>query len=152
MSITEAVRGILHNQVLLAALGAWFLAQVLKVPIELARTGQLNWSLLTGTGGMPSSHSALVCGLATAVGIKDGFNSAPFAFAFILAMIVSYDAAGIRRAAGKHANILNQLLDELASGHPLRDEELKEILGHSPVEVLGGAIFGIVVSWALMKV
>ncbi|MBI3764721.1 MAG: divergent PAP2 family protein [Chloroflexi bacterium] len=152
MFITEAIRGILHNQILLAAVGAWFLAQVLKVPIELARTGQANWSLLVGTGGMPSSHSALVCGLATATGIKEGFTSAPFAVALILATIVSYDAAGIRRAAGKQANVLNQLIDELASGHPLRDEELKEILGHSPVEVLGGAIFGIVVSWALMKV
>ncbi|MBI3361585.1 MAG: divergent PAP2 family protein, partial [Chloroflexi bacterium] len=91
-------------------------------------------------------------GLATATGIKEGFTSAPFAVALILATIVSYDAAGIRRAAGKQANVLNQLIDELASGHPLRDEELKEILGHSPVEVLGGAIFGIVVSWALMKV
>lgn len=151
MIISEAVREVLRNQVLLAALGAWALAQALKLPIELARTGQMNWALLTGTGGMPSSHSALVFGLATALGIHSGFNSPQFAVAAIVAMVVSYDAAGIRRAAGKQANVLNQLIDELAHGHPLRQEQLKEILGHTPVEVLGGAIFGIVVGWALMK-
>ena len=141
-------RTIFDNRVLMAALGAWSLAQILKLPIELARTGRMNWALLVSTGGMPSSHAALVCALATATGMQEGFDSPLFALTAILAMVVSWDAAGIRRAAGKQANIINQLIDELAHGHPLRQEQLKELLGHSPVEVLGGVIFGIVVAWA----
>ena len=152
MIITEAVRGVLRNPALLAAAGAWFLAQVLKVPIEYARTGRTNWALLTSAGGMPSSHAALVWALATGVGIQNGFDTAVFALTLVVALVVSYDAAGIRRAAGRHANVINQLIDELAHGHPLREEQLKEILGHSPVEVLAGALFGIVVGWALSRV
>jgi acid phosphatase family membrane protein YuiD len=151
MIITEAVRGMLRNPALLAAAGAWFLAQVLKVPIEYARTGRTNWALLTSAGGMPSSHAALVWALATGAGIHEGFDTAVFALTLVLALVVSYDAAGIRRAAGRHANVINQLIDELAHGHPLREEQLKEILGHSPVEVLAGALFGVIVGWALLR-
>ncbi len=151
MLLTEAFRAMLRNLALLAAAGAWFLAQVLKVPIEYARTGRTNWALLTSAGGMPSSHSALVWALATGVGLQDGFGSGVFAVALVLALVVSYDAAGIRRAAGQHANVINQLIDELAHGHPLREEQLKEILGHSPVEVLAGAVFGVVLGWVFLR-
>lgn len=149
--MADALRGLLRNPVLLAAAGAWFLAQVIKVPIERARTGKTNWALLTSTGGMPSSHAALVWSLTTAIGLQEGFSSAVFAISIVMAMIVSYDAAGIRRAAGRHAKMINRMVDELAHGHPLREEQLKEILGHSPFEVFWGALFGILVGWALMS-
>jgi acid phosphatase family membrane protein YuiD len=149
--LLDALRGALRNPALLAAAGAWFLAQLLKVPIDYARTGRTNWALLTSAGGMPSSHAALVWALAAGVGLQDGFGSAAFAVALVVALVVSYDAAGIRRAAGQHANVINQLIDELAHGHPLREEQLKEILGHSPVEVLAGALFGMIVGWAIVR-
>ena len=152
MIVTDAMRGVLRNPVLLATFGAWLLAQIVKVPIERARTGHTNWALLTSAGGMPSSHAALVWGLATAVGITQGFQSALFATVVVLALVVSYDAAGIRRAAGRHANVINRMIEELAHGHPLREEQLKEILGHSPLEVLAGALFGMVVAWAIVRV
>ena len=150
MTFSQVLAGLAHNRVLWSAGGAWLLAQIIKVPIDRARTGHTNWSLLISTGGMPSSHSTLVCALATAVGIQDGFDSAAFALAVILAAVVSYDAAGIRRAAGRHANVINQLIEELSHGHPLRDEQMKEILGHSPGEVLGGAFFGVITGGLLM--
>jgi uncharacterized protein len=152
MIFVDVVRGILRNQVLLATAGAWFLAQLLKVPIDYARTGKTNWALLSSAGGMPSSHSALVWSLATGIGLTEGFTSPIFALTVVVALVISYDAAGIRRAAGQHANVINQLVDELAHGHPLHEEQLKEILGHSPVEVLVGALFGIVVGWALVRI
>lgn len=150
--IGRAFEQILENQVLWAALGTWFLAQVIKVPIDLARTRDVKWSLLFSPGGMPSSHAALVSSLATGVGMRNGYDSPLFAVAVALAMVVIYDAAGVRRAAGKQASILNVLIDELAQGHPLREEQLKEILGHSPVEVAVGIAFGVVVGWALMRI
>jgi acid phosphatase family membrane protein YuiD len=152
MIVPDALRGMLRNPVLLATFGAWLLAQIVKVPIDRARTGRTNWALLTSAGGMPSSHAALVWSLATATGIQEGFSSAVFAVTVVLALVVSYDAAGIRRAAGQHANVINRMIDELAHGHPLREEQLKEILGHSPVEVLAGALFGVFVGWAVMRV
>jgi acid phosphatase family membrane protein YuiD len=151
MIVTEAMRGILRNPVLWATFGAWLLAQLIKVPVERARTGRTNWALLTSAGGMPSSHAALVWSLATAAGIQEGFDSALFAAAIVLALVVSYDAAGIRRAAGRHASVINRMIDELAHGHPLREEQLREILGHSPIEVLAGALFGVFTGWAFMR-
>ena len=151
MTFAEVVRSVFRNPALVAAAGAWFLAQVLKVPIEYARTGKPNWALLTSAGGMPSSHAALVWALAVGVGLQEGFTTSVFAVALVLALIVSYDAAGIRRAAGQHANVINQLIEELAHGHPLHEEQLKEILGHSPLEVLAGGLFGVFVGWAILR-
>ena len=152
MIVAEAMRGIVRNPVFVATFGAWLLAQIVKVPIERARTGRTNWALLTSAGGMPSSHAALVWALAMAVGLQEGFQSSLFAAVFVLALVVSYDAAGIRRAAGRHAKMINRMIDELAHGHPLREEQLKELLGHSPLEVLAGALFGMVVAWAIVRV
>jgi acid phosphatase family membrane protein YuiD len=103
--------------------------------------------LLTSAGGMPSSHSALVCGLATAIAIKDGAESGTFALSFVLAMVVMYDAAGIRRWASIQARILNQIIDELFQGHPIGEVRLREILGHTPIQVAAGAALGIVMAW-----
>lgn len=134
---------IISNQPLLAALFASFIAQILKVLIDFSFNRTWNWVLLLRAGGMPSSHSALVAGLAHSIGLNFGYNSSLFAVACVLAIVVIYDATGIRRQAGKHAEIINQMIRELASGHPLKQEQLREVLGHTPLESLAGMILGI---------
>ena len=110
------------NQPLLAALVAWLIAQFLKLPLEYWQTGEWRFEILLGSGGMPSSHSALVAGLAWGFGLHSGFSTNEFAVAVVLAMIVIYDATGIRRAAGEQARVINRLLRELAAGHPPKEE------------------------------
>jgi acid phosphatase family membrane protein YuiD len=138
--------GILYNQVLIAALAAWAIAQIIKVPLEFFRSGQWDWSLLLRAGGMPSSHSALMAGCTHAIGLYKGFNTPVFALGFALCMVVIYDATGIRRQAGKHAEIINKMIRDLAGGHPLKEEQLKEVLGHTPLEALGGTLLGLLVA------
>lgn len=135
------------NRVLQATLFPWAVAQILKVLIELIWKRRLNLRLLTSAGGMPSTHSAIVCGLATSIAIHDGMNSSLFALSVVLAMVVMYDAAGIRRAASMQARILNQIIDELFQGHPISETRLRELLGHTPVEVLVGAALGVIGAW-----
>lgn len=142
------------NQVLVGTLASWAIAQLIKVPLEYLQTKQWNWSLLLRAGGMPSSHSALVAGLAHATGMFIGYGTPLFALAFVIAMIVIYDATGIRRQAGKHAEIINKMITDLASGHPLKDEQLREVLGHTPLEALAGTLLGIGVAhivWLLWR-
>lgn len=137
---------ILTNYVLIAALIAWGIAQVIKVPIEYLLTHKWNWSLFIQAGGMPSSHSALIVGITHSIGLSIGFNSPLFALAFAMCMIIIYDATGIRRQAGKHAELINAMINDLRSGHPLKEEQLREVLGHSPLEVLAGIVLGLVVA------
>ena len=144
---------VFQNQVLLAALIACFTAQGLKVVIELIRNRKINFRFLVTTGGMPSAHSALVGGLATAVGLTSGWSSPDFAIACLFAVIVMYDAAGVRQAAGKQARILNKLLDELFQGETkFTEERLKELLGHTPVQVLAGLTLGIVIATFILPI
>lgn len=142
---------VLHNFPLIAALLAIVAAQIIKVPVYLITHRTWNVGLGFSTGGMPSSHSAAVTALATAIGLRNGFDSNGFAIAAVVSAITMFDAAGIRRHAGMHASILNQwarAMPNLASnGHFYR--ELKELLGHRPSEVVAGAIFGILVSLLL---
>ena len=140
---------LLHNYILIAALLAWGIAQALKVPIEYVSTHKLNWVLLLRAGGMPSSHSALVTAAAHSVGLFIGFNSGLFALAIVLAMIVIYDATGIRRQAGKHAELINAMLRDLAAGHMVPQEQLKEVLGHTPLQAFAGVVLGLVVAQAV---
>jgi len=128
----------------LAGLIAWGIAQALKVPLEYLRTRTWNWSLLLRAGGMPSSHTALITGVAHAIGLFQGFASPLFALAATIAIIVIYDATGIRRQAGKHAELINAMINDLASGHPLKGEQLREVLGHTPLEALAGFLLGLV--------
>jgi acid phosphatase family membrane protein YuiD len=140
----QDVGTLLDNRVLLVALLACFIAQGLKVIIELIRNGKVNLRFLVTTGGMPSAHSALVGSLATGVGLTLGWSSPDFAIACLFAVIVMYDAAGVRQAAGKQARILNQLLDEFfQEGKEFNEERLKELLGHTPFQVLVGLTLGI---------
>jgi len=144
----QHVGEVLDNRVLWVALAACIFAQVAKLLVEIVRHRKLNFRTLFGTGGMPSSHSALVAALATGVGQTVGWASPEFAMALVFALIVMYDAAGIRQAAGKQARVLNQILDELFREHKdLNEARLKELLGHTPLQVIVGTILGIAVSW-----
>lgn len=142
-----------QNEALFCALLGWFVAQALKFVLYGALEHKLDYRRFFGSGGMPSSHSAMVVSLAMMVGFLRGFGTVEFAICAVVGMIVMYDAAGVRRATGNQAAVINQILrDVLINGKPISDEELKELIGHTPLEVLGGAIVGILVSlgyWAL---
>jgi len=138
-----SLQALLDNRVLIACLIAWALAQVLKLPIGYLRSRHWNWSLLLHAGGMPSSHSTLVTAAAHAIGLTAGFSSPVYAIAVVIAMVVIYDATGIRRQAGRHAEVINAMVQDLVEGHPLRQEQLREVLGHSPFEALMGVVLGV---------
>lgn len=139
---------IIDNSVLIVAVMACLIAQASKLAFELVRHQKINVRALVTTGGMPSAHSALVTALATGVGQTSGWASPEFAIATIFAIIVMYDAAGVRQAAGKQARILNQMIDELFSEHhEFNEARLKELLGHTPVQVIVGSILGVTISW-----
>jgi uncharacterized protein len=151
--IISDISQILDNRILLVAVAACLIAQVLKLIIDLIQNGKVSVKVLTTTGGMPSAHSALVTALATGVGGSLGWKSAEFAIAMIFAIIVMYDAAGVRQAAGKQARILNQMVDELFSeDHKFNEEKLKELLGHTPVQVIAGSILGVVIAWLFLGI
>jgi len=141
--------GLFYNPVLIAALTAWGIAQLIKVPLDYIQNRTWNWVLLLRAGGMPSSHSALMAAATHSIGLNAGFDAPLYGLAFALAMIVIYDATGIRRQAGRHAEIINAMIRDLASGHPLQEETLREVLGHTPLEALGGTILGVAVAHLL---
>jgi acid phosphatase family membrane protein YuiD len=124
---------------------AWAIAQVLKVGLTSVRERRLNLRVLAETGGMPSSHAAIVMGLTSAIGRLNGLTSAPFAIALIFSVVVMYDAQGVRRAAGRQAAVLNRLVDDMFSLRQFKDDRLRELLGHTPFEVLVGAALGVAV-------
>ena len=139
-----ALLQVFSNHVLISALIAWSLAQILKIPIHYLQTGKRDWSLLFRAGGMPSSHSALVSAIAHGIGLSQGFSSPLFALTVAFAMIVIYDATGIRRQAGRHATIINAMFNDFLQGHPEHgSEKLREVLGHSPAEAIVGLIMGV---------
>jgi acid phosphatase family membrane protein YuiD len=130
---------------LLAPIVAWAIAQVAKVIIASVRQRRLNLRVLAEMGGMPSSHSAIVMGLTAVVGKYAGTASPEFAIALIFSFVVMYDAAGLRRAAGRQAAVLNRLVEDLVHMRGVEEQKLRELLGHTPVEVLVGAVIGIAV-------
>lgn len=143
----HSIAGILRNHVLFAALIGWFVAQAIKIPIHYLVEHEWDWRRFFGSGGMPSSHTAMVISSAIMVGVLNGFDSAVFAVAVVLAFIVMYDATGVRRETGRQAAIINQILrDAILNGKPISDRELKELVGHKPIEVFGGVLVGLAVS------
>ncbi|MEW6242745.1 MAG: divergent PAP2 family protein [Bacillota bacterium] len=136
-------QGVWSNKVLAVSLTAWLIAQALKVVTTFLAHGRVDLRRFVESGGMPSSHTALVTSLSVIVGYEVGFDSALFGVTVAFALIVMYDAAGVRRAAGKQAEILNQLIRELYVEHEFKHERLRELIGHTPVEVLAGAIVGV---------
>lgn len=144
--MSEFITAMMHNVVLMSALTAWLIAQILKVIITFITHSEINLERLFGSGGMPSSHTALVVALTFAIAFHDGAQSSFFALAFVLACIVMYDAAGVRNAAGKQAKVINKLVRQMRVEHTV-DIKLKELLGHSPVEVMAGALLGFTIAY-----
>ena len=140
----------LSNHMLVCGVVAYFAAQILKIIILLIRERRIDFGLMFASGGMPSSHSSTVAALCISAGRIHGVGSSYFAITLILASIVMYDAAGVRRAAGEHAKILNQLLADLTSGDQERTEAgLKELIGHTPLQVVMGALLGIAIPFLI---
>ena len=138
---------ILGNYVLICSMAAWFTAQLLKIITGMIKYGRVDYRrVLFASGGMPSSHASTVSALCASIAVVEGFGSVAFALSFIFAFIVMYDATGVRRAAGEQAKILNQLVDNLSERRPdYFQKKLKELIGHTPLEVIAGALLGILV-------
>lgn len=135
---------IAHNHIFLITLFVWFLAQATKVIVGFFVEKRFNFRWFIGTGGMPSSHAAGASALATCVGLDKGFDSALFAVAASFAMVTMFDAQGVRRATGQQATILNKMMDDIYWKGQIEEARLKEFIGHTPIQVVAGFIFGIV--------
>jgi acid phosphatase family membrane protein YuiD len=141
---------LLQNKVLWCVTVAWFIAQFSKPFVQYLRTREWAWSWFFSAGGMPSTHSAIMTAATTALGMQLGFASPEFALSFAICMVVLYDAAGVRRQAGEHARVINAIIDDFSHGHPLKEENLKELLGHTPGEVIIGVLVGVTVAILIM--
>lgn len=145
------LQGFLMNRHLLTAIAGLVLAQILKVFFDYWRTKSWRAAMLTSTGGMPSSHASTVVALMFSIGVYEGFDTTLFALSAVLAIVVMHDAQGIRRAAGKQAQAINFLFSRLEKQGIKMDSKLKELLGHSPLEVIAGAILGAIVAFAAYR-
>lgn len=145
----EVLEALISNRALVCAVTGWFVAQVLKTIIHTLLTRSFDPERLVGSGGMPSSHSATVCALAVAAGQIYGLDSFAFAVSVIFAIIVMHDAMGVRLETGKQAKLLNEIIATFKTmeGKPLTEEKLKEFVGHTPLQVLAGAILGIAIGF-----
>ena len=145
------ILGIFQNQVLWCAVAAWFTAQAIKIPTYWLVEKKLDWGRFFGSGGMPSSHSAFVIALAIMVGATEGFDTAAFAISVVLAAIVMYDASGVRHETGVQGQVLNKIIQKVfVDGQPITDVELKELVGHTKVEVAGGFLIGVLTAVAFI--
>lgn len=136
---------IISNKVIIAGLLGWAVAQILKVITNSIKLKQIDLSRIVGSGGMPSSHSGFCMAVAVKTGIIEGFDSPIFALAITFALVVMYDAAGVRRAAGNQAKVLNLIINDLSHKKGIQQDRLKELIGHTPFEVIAGAILGIII-------
>ncbi len=146
------LQDLLENPVLISTVLSWFIAQILKTSLHTIVSRSFVPERLIGTGGMPSSHSATVCGLTTSVAITVGLSSPEFAIASAFAIVTMYDALGIRRQAGKQAQILNEMIQvfaDMGREEISPEDRLKELLGHTPLQVLAGAILGIAIAFII---
>ncbi|MDR3288666.1 MAG: divergent PAP2 family protein [Peptococcaceae bacterium] len=139
------LQGIWHNYVLIAAVIAWLVAQLMKIGVNMILLREWDWRMMISSGGFPSSHTAAAVALSWGVGKYHGWESPVFAVAVLFSMIVMYDATGVRRAAGKQAERINQLIENYYQGSDIAQERLKELIGHTPFEVFGGVVLGIIV-------
>ena len=145
---------IITNIVLIIPLCSWAIAQLLKVVIILIRKKQLDLRYLVGSGGMPSAHSALVTSLATSVALLEGLGSVAFGISAIFALIVIYDAAGVRRSVGQQSAVLNRIIRELRERRPVVElgRDFREFVGHTQLQVVMGALLGIVFTWSWLAI
>jgi len=141
--------GLLQNKVLISVAVAWLIAQFSKPFLQYLRDREWNWSWFFSAGGMPSTHSAIIVAATTALGMLQGVGSPEFALGVAVSMVILYDAAGVRRQAGEHARVINAIIEDLSHGHPLKEENLTELLGHTPgyvaICVVGGVVVAVVV-------
>lgn len=137
---------IIDNPILLPTVVSWFLAQLLKVILTRVVYKRMEISRMVGSGGMPSSHSSTVIAMAVSIGIREGFYSSVFAISLVFALVVMTDAAGVRLAASRQARVVNEIVTLLGKGQPVSQEKLKELIGHTPVEVIAGALLGLAVA------
>ena len=145
--ITDFFKAFFANHVLVAALLGWLVAQVLKGLIAFAQNKKMNWDRFWGSGGMPSSHSALVTSLVASIAIKEGgISSEAFAIALVFAFVVIYDATGVRFETGEQAKILNRMNRELSQDEKLFERDFKELVGHTKLQVFAGFVLGVVVA------
>jgi uncharacterized protein len=137
------------NKILLISICSWAIAQIIKVIVILVQEKRIAWNYLFTSGGMPSAHTATVCALATSIAMIDGLGSISFSIAFVLAVIVMYDAAGVRQSVGQHSVILNLIVKELSTKVTKleREKDFREFIGHTPFQVLIGALLGILIAW-----
>jgi len=140
---------LIHNKVLIIAACSWIITQIIKTGVILFQEKRLDWNYMISSGGMPSAHSATVCSLATSIGMTEGMGSIYFSIAVVLAIIVMYDSAGVRQSVGKHSAFLNRLIKDLSfrTTRTEREEDFREFIGHTPFQVLIGALLGILISW-----
>lgn len=136
-----------HNKIFLTVLSSWVIAQSLKVIVGYFIQKKIDFRWFVGTGGMPSSHTAGASCLATAIGLQYGFDSVHFALAASFAIVVMFDAQGVRRATGKQARILNKIMDDIYWQGKIQEHRLREFIGHTPVEVIAGFILGVVIAF-----
>ena len=142
------INSFFNNKILLTSFIAWFIAQTLKVVHTLVVDKRFNVSRFVCSGGMPSSHSSFVMSLTTAIGLTNGWESGIFAVSLVFSLVVMYDAAGVRNSVGKQAIIINKIIADIHHKKEKRitEQRLKELIGHTPVEVMVGAILGIIIA------
>lgn len=144
-------RFFMHNHILSVTIVAWVFTQTIKVTMGVIREKKFNFRWFIGTGGMPSSHAAGATALALSSGLELGFSSPVFALAFVFALVTMFDAQGVRRSAGKQAEILNKILDDIHWQGKIKEGKLKELLGHTPIQVIAGSIIGALIALVLSK-
>lgn len=140
------------NKIFIITISTWLIAQFIKVIIGITNEKRFNFKWFVGTGGMPSSHCAGVAALATSVGMRFGYDSGIFAVAFIFTIITMFDAQGVRRSTGRQAEILNKMAEDLYFKKPIKEDRLREFIGHTPIQVFAGVVLGIVCAYFLYNI
>lgn len=143
---------LLSNRVLVTAMAAWMIGQFIKLPFYYLLHRKWKWSIMFSPGGFPSSHSSLITATTLSIGLYHGFGHPVFGLAMAISMIVIYDATGVRRQAGLHARMINEIVEQLLAGQPEQQKQLREVLGHTPIEAIAGIVLGVLIAlavWAL---
>ena len=149
--MNNSILAIFQNGVFLSTLLGWVVAQSIKIIINSVKERRFNFRWVVGTGGMPSAHSSGVMALATAVGLQQGFDSTIFIASLVFAVVIAFDAQGVRRATGQQAEILNKIMDDIYWRRKIQESRLKELIGHTPFEVFVGSIIGIAIAALVMN-